>query len=74
MLCVYANNQRADQPAHPTSLISVFVVDCQDSNELSLNSKSHHSLADQAWLETWPRGYKTFFMLNSTELENLTAH
>ena len=25
-------------------------------------------------LLTWPRGYKTFFMLNSTELELLTAH
>ena len=23
---------------------------------------------------TWPRGYKTFFMLNSTEHEILTSH
>ena len=23
---------------------------------------------------TWPRGYKTFFMLNSIEHENLNAH
>ena len=25
-------------------------------------------------LETWPRGYKAFFMLNSTEHEIYTAH
>ena len=27
----YANNQGADQPAHPRSLISAFVVHCLDS-------------------------------------------
>ena len=27
----YANNKDADQPAHPHSLISVFVVRCIDS-------------------------------------------
>ena len=27
-----------------------------------------------SWLETWPRGYKTFFMLNSTEHEISTVH
>ena len=27
----YANNRDADQPAHPRSLISVFVVRCLDS-------------------------------------------
>ena len=25
-------------------------------------------------LESWPRGYKTFFMLNSTEHDILNAH
>ena len=25
-------------------------------------------------METWPRGYKTFFVLNSVEHENLNAH
>ena len=28
----YANNKDADQPAHPHSLISAFVVRCLDSN------------------------------------------
>ena len=30
-LRVYANNKGADQPAHPRSLISTFVVHCLDS-------------------------------------------
>ena len=29
-LMPYANNKGADQPAHPRSLISAFVVRCQD--------------------------------------------
>ena len=28
---LYANNKDADQPAHPCSLISIFVVGCLDS-------------------------------------------
>ena len=35
----YANNKDADQPAHPRSLISVFVVRCLDSR-ISLVSMS----------------------------------
>ena len=30
-LMPYANNKGADQPAHPRSLISAFVVSCLDS-------------------------------------------
>ena len=30
----YVNNKSADQPAHPRSLISAFVVRCLDSNKL----------------------------------------
>ena len=30
-LMLHANNKRADQPAHPRSLISTFVVRCLDS-------------------------------------------
>ena len=30
-LMSYANNKGADQPAHPRSLISTFVVRCLDS-------------------------------------------
>ena len=28
---LYANNKHADQPAHPGSLISLFVIHCLDS-------------------------------------------
>ena len=30
-LMLYANNKGADQPMHPCSLISIFVVRCLDS-------------------------------------------
>ena len=32
----YANNKGADQPAHPSSLISAFVVRCLDSIILAI--------------------------------------
>ena len=38
----YANNKGADQPAHPRSLISAFVVHCLDSI-ISLDSISEIS-------------------------------
>ena len=37
VLSSFANNKGADQPAHPCSLISAFVVRCLDSI-ISLNS------------------------------------
>ena len=36
-LMPYANNKGADQPAHPRSLISTFVVRCLDSMICTLN-------------------------------------
>ena len=58
--CVlYANNKGADQPAHPRSLISAFVVHCLDSI-ISLDPISEipslwlASVAEQASLSlTW---------------------
>ena len=41
-LMSYANNKGADQPAHPRSLISVFIVRCLDSI-ISLDSISEIS-------------------------------
>ena len=41
-LMIYANNKGADQPAHPRSLISAFVVRCLDST-ISLDSKAEIS-------------------------------
>ena len=58
-LMAYANNKGADQPAHPRSLISAFVVRCLDS-EMSLVSVTKisslmlASVAAQAgWSLTW---------------------
>ena len=62
VLMSYANNKGGDQPAHPCSLISTFVVHCLD-NVMSLVSVTKisslmlASVAEQAslsltWLET----------------------
>ena len=58
----YANNKGADQPAHPRSLISAFVVRCLDSvmslvSATKISSLMLASVAEQAslsliWSET----------------------
>ena len=65
----YANNKGADQPAHPSSLISTFVVRCLDSI-ISLVSISKiasfclASVAAQAGLSlTWSKTPKTSFLV-----------
>ena len=60
-LCLmsYANNKGADQPAHPRSLISAFVVHCLDSvmslvSVTKISSLLLASVAEQASLSrTW---------------------
>ena len=55
----YANNKGADQPAHPRSLISAFVVRCLDSvmslvSVTKISSLILSSVAEQASLSlTW---------------------
>ena len=55
----YANNKGADQPAHPRSLISAFVVRCLDSvmslvSVTKISSLMLASIAEQARLSlTW---------------------
>ena len=55
----YANNKGADQPAHPRSLISAFVVRCLDSvmslvSVTKISSLILASVAEQATLRlTW---------------------
>ena len=55
----YANNKGADQPAHPRSLISTFVVRCLDSvmslvSVTKISSLMLASVAGQASLSlTW---------------------
>ena len=58
-LMSYANNKGADQPAHPRSLISAFVVHCLDSvmclvSLTKISSLLLASVAEQASLSlTW---------------------
>ena len=61
----YANNKDADQPAHPRSLISIFIVHCLDSiipmlatskiSRLSLASVAAQDGLSLPWLQTEDR-------------------
>ena len=62
----YANNKGADQPVHPHSLISTFVVRCLDSIILlvSISEISSVYLAAQAGLSlSWSQTPKTGFLV-----------
>ena len=65
----YANNKGADQPAHPRSLISAFVVRCLDSiiflvSISEISSLQLASVAAQAGLSfTWSKTPKTGFLV-----------
>ena len=63
----YANNKGADQPAHPSSLISAFVVRCLDSIiPILANSRIMTSVAEQTGLSlTWLETLKTCFLVMS---------
>ena len=57
-LMPYANNKGADQPVHPRSLISAFVVRCQDRMiplvYISEISRFYLSVAEQvSWCLAW---------------------
>ena len=58
-LMSYANNNDADQPAHPRSLISAFIIRCLDSiisldNIAEISRLQLASVAEQASLSlTW---------------------
>ena len=45
----YANNKGADQPAHPRSLISAFVVRCLDSI-ITIFAKSRKGSSDKVYI------------------------
>ena len=65
----YANNKGADQPAHPRSLISAFVVRCLDSTipPVSISEISSLylvSVAEQPGFSlTWSQTPKTGFLM-----------
>ena len=57
-LMSYANNKDTDQPAHPRSLISAFVIRCLDSvmslvSVTKISSLMLASVAEQAGLSLW---------------------
>ena len=59
-LMLYANSKGADQPAHPCSLNSIFIVRCLDSVIHTLLKSKLASVTEQAGLSlTWsqtPKG------------------
>ena len=65
----YANNKGADQPAHPRSLISAFVVRCLDSiiplvSNSEISSLYLATVVPQAGLSlTWSETPKTGFLV-----------
>ena len=70
----YANNKGADQPAHPRSLISTFVVRCLDSMIciLAISERSRFylaSVAEQAGLNrTWSKIIEDTFSRDVSQL------
>ena len=69
LLMLYANNKGADQPAHPRSLISAFIVRCLDSIiplvSISEISSLHLASEDEqsSLCLTWPETPKTGFLV-----------
>ena len=74
LFMLYANNKDTDQPAHPRSLISVFVVHCLDSilSLVSLCAISRLYLVSEAELAglclTWSQTLKTGFLVTRLKL------
>ena len=70
----YANNKGADQPSHPRSLISTFVVRCLDSMvcilDISKLSRFYlASVAEQAGLNlTWSKIPKDTFSCDVAQM------
>ena len=76
----YANNKGVDQPAHPRSLISAFVVRCLDSiipllAIAEISSLLLVSVAEQAGLSlTWSQSPKTGFLVTRLIWERKKNH
>ena len=76
-LMSYANNKGADQPAHPRSLISAFVVRCLDSVMslvfvTKLSSLMLASIAEQASLSvTWSQTSEDRFSHDEAQIYSM---
>ena len=72
----YANNKGADQPAHPRSLISAFVVRCLDSvmslvSVMKISSLMVASVAEQASLSlTWSETPEDTFSYDEVHIQS----
>ena len=72
----YANNKGADQPAHPCSLISAFVICCLDSvislvSIIEISCLYLASVAPQTGLRlTWSETPKTGFLMTRFKCAN----
>ena len=77
-LMSYANNKAADQPAHPCSLISTFVVRCLDSvmslvSVTKISSLMLASVAEQASLSlTWSETPEDTFSHDEAHISSTT--
>ena len=74
----YANNKDADQPVHPRSLISVFVIPCLDSiiPRLSISriSRLVVPVAEQAGLSlTWSQTPEDRFSRDVAHLHDIVS-
>ena len=75
----YANNKGADQPAHPRSLISTFVIRCSDSMicMLAISKVSRFqlvSVAEQAGLNlTWSKISEDIFSCDVAHIHTLVC-
>ena len=77
----YANNKGTDQPAHPHSLISTFVVHCLDSiiplvsiseiSSLYLASVAAQASLSLTWTETPEKGFPIPFNIVSVWKNNI---
>ena len=76
-LMSYANNKGADQPAHPRSLISAFVVRCLDSvmslvSETKISSLMLASFFKISWRIFWYIWLSNWSIITCTPLQILT--
>ena len=60
----YANNKDADQPAHPHSLISTFIVRCLDSTNYT-STCYFQSFKTLASLCSWAGRFESYLVTNS---------
>ena len=78
-LMSYANNKGVDQPAHPRSLISAFIVRCLDSvmslvSVTKISSLMLASVAEQASLSlTWSETPEDTFSHNEAHIDQLSS-